>query len=290
MPRTVDEGFSDFLVKLRATAVESAAAKSHRASIENCLRNNFGLIRFARIGSFGNGTNISGYSDVDYIACIPTAQLTQTSNASLVKLRVALDTRFPSTGVVVRSPTVTVPFCTYRSETTEIVPADYVYDSNGFKVYDIPDCANGWMKASPDAHNKYVRDIDAKHDGKVKPLIRYIKAWKYYRDVPISSFYLEMRVAKYASDESAIFHYMDVHYFLKQLLRDGLADMRDPLGVSGYISACNSTARREDALSKLATASSRAEKAYDAALGGDISLAFSYWRLLYNDKFPTYYR
>lgn len=290
MPRTVDEGFFEFLVKLKATAAENAAAKSHRTSIESCLRNNFGLIRFVRIGSFGNGTNIGGYSDVDYLACIPTAQLTQTSNASLAKVRATLDARFPATGVMVRCPTVTVPFGTYRSEDTEIVPADYVYDSNGFKVYDIPDCANGWMKASPDAHNKYVSDIDARHGGKVKSLIRLIKAWKYFRDVPISSFYLEMKVAQYASNESAIVYYIDIKYFLSQLLREGLSSMRDPMGISGFISPCGSTARHADAMSKLATAVSRADKAYDAVVANNISSAFDCWRLLYNDKFPTYYK
>lgn len=74
MPRSVEEGFTDFLVKLRATATETEAAKKHRRSIEACLQNNFGLLRFTRIGSFGNGTSISGYSDVDYLACIPTNQ------------------------------------------------------------------------------------------------------------------------------------------------------------------------------------------------------------------------
>ena len=51
MPRSINEGFDDFLAKLKATASESDAAKQHRASIEACLKNNFGLKRFARIGS-----------------------------------------------------------------------------------------------------------------------------------------------------------------------------------------------------------------------------------------------
>jgi tRNA nucleotidyltransferase (CCA-adding enzyme) len=76
MPRTVEEGFLDFLTKLTPTTVESQAAKNHRASIEARLKNGFGLRRFVRIGSFGNGTSISGYSDVDYLACFPTDQLT----------------------------------------------------------------------------------------------------------------------------------------------------------------------------------------------------------------------
>lgn len=90
------------------------------------------------------------------------------------------------------------PFGSSKSETTEIVPADYVGESGDYKIYDIADCSGGWMRASPDAHNDYVRIIDDRLGGKVKPLIRFIKVWKYYRDVPISSFYLELRVAKYA--------------------------------------------------------------------------------------------
>ena len=82
MPKTIDEGFRDFLTQLTPTSAETQAAKTHRASIEACLKSNFGLNRFVRIGSFGNGTSISGYSDVDYLACLPTTQLTATSTAS----------------------------------------------------------------------------------------------------------------------------------------------------------------------------------------------------------------
>lgn len=290
MPRTIDEGFSDFLLKLRTTAVETAAAKNHRASIEACIKNNFGLNRFARIGSFGNGTNISGYSDVDYLASIPTAQLTSTSTASLVKVRNALDARFPSTGVRVSCPAITLPFGTYRSEDTEIVIADFIKEESGYKVYEIADCAGGWMRVSPDAHNAYVANIDTKLNGKVKPLIRFIKAWKYYMAVPISSFYLEMRVAKYASGENTIVYDIDIKNVLKSLLQHGLASLQDPMGFSGYISACKSSALRDDALSKLERAVTRAEKATAAHYSSnDISSAFDWWRLVYDGKFPTYY-
>jgi len=75
MPRTVDEGFRDFLPKLTPSETETAAAASHRNSIETRLKLDFDLKRFFRIGSFGNGTSISGYSDVDYLASIPTDKL-----------------------------------------------------------------------------------------------------------------------------------------------------------------------------------------------------------------------
>ena len=289
MPRTIEEGFRDFLVKLTPSTAESDASKRHRASIKECLQSNFGLNRFVRIGSFGNGTSISGFSDVDYLACLPTDQLTQVSTSSLVKVRNALDTRFPNTGVRVSCPAVVVPFGNGRSEITEVVPADYVKESNGYKVYDIADCAGGWMNASPDAHNEYVRSVDDKLGGKVKPLIRFIKAWKYYRDVPISSFYLELRVAKYSAGEKTIVYDIDVRQILKNLWDGELANMQDPMGISGYISPCKSDTLREDALSKLSTAVTRAGKAREAAANGKLQDAFYWWRLLYDNQFPTYY-
>ena len=233
MPRTIDEGFRDFLKNLTPSKFESDAAKRHRASIEQCIRSNFGLRRFWRTGSFGNGTSISGYSDVDYMASIPTKSLKQDSSISLSKLRNALATRFPNTGVRTSCPAVMVPFGTDAKETTEVTPADYLQTGNGFKIYDIPDCSNGWMEASPDSHNAYVRSVDTKLSHRVKPLIRFIKAWKYYQNVPISSFYLELRVTKYASEESSIVYSIDVKSVLSLLDRIDLAQIRDPMGISG---------------------------------------------------------
>lgn len=289
MPRDIAQGFEDFHDKIKTSAAESAAAKSHRASIEACLKSNFGLNRFTRIGSFGNGTNISGYSDVDYLACLPTSVLTVTSTASLVKVKNALAARFPNTGVAISTPAIVCPFGTYKSEDTEVVVADYRREDGGFKIYEIADGNDGWMEISPDAHNDYVATVDRKHGGKVKPLIRFIKAWKFYRDVPIKSFYLEMRVAKYADGESSIVYDIDVKRILCMLRDNKLAAMKDPAGVAGYIYACKTEALEKDALSKLSTAATRAEKARDAESNGDTKTAFDWWRLVYNDKFPTYY-
>lgn len=93
MPRTVDEGFRDFLTRLTPSSTESDAAKAHRASIEARLKNDFGLLRFFRTGSFGNGTSISGYSDVDYLASLPYDQVTQSSNVESYCMHDACSTR-----------------------------------------------------------------------------------------------------------------------------------------------------------------------------------------------------
>ena len=156
MPRTVDEGFRNFLARLTPSSGESAAAKKHRESIEQCIRANFGLNRFWRTGSFGNGTSIWGYSDVDYMASIPSKRLKRNSTSSLTELRNALATRFPDTGVRSACPVVVVPFGADRKETTEVTPADYVGTRGKHAVYEIPNRDGSWMRSSPDAHNSYV--------------------------------------------------------------------------------------------------------------------------------------
>ena len=95
MPRTVDEGFRDFLPKLTPSSGETDAAKKHRASIKARLERDFDMKRFFRSGSFGNGTSISSYSDVDYFASIPTKNLQQNSSTTLRKVKDSLADRFP---------------------------------------------------------------------------------------------------------------------------------------------------------------------------------------------------
>lgn len=288
MPRTIDEGFRDFLQTLTPSNYETNAAKGHRESIKRCIDLNFSLGRFWRTGSFGNGTSISGYSDVDYMAKI--SYLPSDSSMFLSKLREVLEERFPRTGVRTNCPAVIVPFGSNANETTEITPADYIQTTNGYHVYDIPDCSGYWMKASPDAHNSYVRQVDTSLSYKLKPLIRFIKAWKYYNDVPISSFYLELRIAKYCSEKPSIVYSTYVKLVLSHLHGTQLARIQDPMRISGYISPCSSPSKLSVAKSKLKTALSRAEKAQDAEANGNIREAFNWWKYLFGNKFPNYYR
>jgi hypothetical protein len=294
MPRTIDEGFRDFLPMLTPTPTESEAAKNHRASIESCLENNFGLLRFFRTGSFGNGTSISGYSDVDYFASIPTKYLKQNSSTTLSNLRDALDTRFPRTGVRVDCPAVVVPFGMEKKESTEVVPADFIdiikTSSQSYHVYKIPDCSGGWMRSSPEIHNLYVRSVDDELGGKVKPLIRFVKAWKYYQQVSVSSFYLELRVTKFVEEMRTIIYSIDLRNSFRNLFAISLAPMEDPMKISGYIAPCASSIKLDEAKSKLATALSHANKARDAEDKENIKDAFDWWNLLFNGNFPSYYK
>jgi hypothetical protein len=122
MAKTVDEGFRIFHSWLTPTIGETDAAKSHRASVSGSLKNSLEISRFFRSGSFGNGTSVRGYSDVDFFAVIPERNIRSTAYATLRVVWSALDGRFPNTGVAIRTPAVWLPFGTDASESTDVVP------------------------------------------------------------------------------------------------------------------------------------------------------------------------
>lgn len=291
MPRTIDEGFRDFLPKLTPLFWESEAARRHRNSIDLCLRSNFNRQRFFRSGSFGNGTSIAGFSDVDYFAVIPNENLKPNSRATLIQIRNVLKRRFPFTSIRMNRPTVTVSFGNRVSETTEIVPACFISKTNkGLSVYEIPDYFGGWIRSSPDTHTAYVQQIDRKLGGKAKPLVRFMKAWKYYCQVPISSFYLELQVVRYAAQESEIIYDIDLTRLFRLLHNKELARMVDPMGISGYINPCSTERNLHIAKSKLRTVLTRALRAQEAAAKDKTAVVFHWWRLVFGGKFPRYYK
>lgn len=287
--RSVIEGFKQFHRRLTPSATESADARDHRASIEACLKTNFGLRRFFRSGSFGNGTSIRNHSDVDYFASLPAENMKNSSSATLNDVASALRRKFASTpGIRADSPAVIVPFGTDASETTEVIPAARV-DSSGPFVYRIADGSGGWIRSSPEAQSGYVRSADSAAGDKAKPLIRFLKAWKYYRNVPISSFYLELVAAKHAAGAAPIIYSWDLRDVFAKLQNSGLAAAEDPAGKSGKVSACRTAAQRTDALSKVQSAAQRSRWAKERDDADDISGAFSWWDLLYDGMFPARY-
>jgi hypothetical protein len=292
MALDVGDGFKTFLTRLEPSAIEMQKATKHKSSVKACLEKNFECYSMIETGSIGNGTGIKRYSDTDYFATIPVKVLTDDSAYFLRKLKTALKETFPSTsGIEVNSPAVVIPFGIYASENLEVTPCNYsgMIDTTvgKFPKYTIPDGSGGWMASSPQAHNKYVDNLNDKLSGKLKPVIKFIKAWKFMQGVPLISFYVELRVAKFMSESIILSYDEAVYKTLLELHRVNLAAIRDPMGISGLISSTKTESQLDTAFSKLNTAVRRAEKAYEARLSGKLDTAFYYWKLLFTDNFPS---
>ncbi|MGA6119580.1 hypothetical protein [Sphingobacterium anhuiense] len=290
MAKTLQEAFVIFISWLQPLNSEHNKAISHKQSVKNCMEKNFDCSQLLETGSFGNGTGVRHFSDTDYFAICPNNKFLNDSTLTLRKVKEALQYTFWNTeGIEVSSPAVKIPFGSYASETLELTPATrngLVETPVGNKYsYDIPDNTGGWMKSSPGAHNAYVQREDKRLNGKLKPLIKLVKAWKYYNNVPISSFYLELRVTKYAEKENSIIYDIDLYNFFKFLYEYDLPKIQDPMGISGYIKACSTDVKRNDTMSKIKTAFNRASNAYSYRDTNQEN-AFYWWNLLFNDCFP----
>ncbi len=287
--RMIDEGFRLFLDSLIPGDDESYVAEDCREDIKECLDDNFGLYAFFPGGSFLNGTSIRGYGGVDYFASVDFDSVPDDSVSLLAAVSDALDRRFPNTGVAVRAPAVVVPLGVDGGKTIGVIPARLAgQTSDGYRIYAIADGTGGWMKSSPDAHSAYIAAIDHDLDGKLRPLIRFLKAWKYFRNAAISSFYLELRCTEYASGEKMIVYSVDFRNVLELLWDDQLADVYDREGVSGRVSARSAGVDREAALSRLRSAIYHTTRAQDTAAQGDVEEAFRYWNRVFNRHFPAY--
>lgn len=288
MKRTVEQGFEVFLERLIPLASQREAAAKHRASIETSLKSAVPVTLLRETGSFNHGTGVCNHSDVDVLVSINKAR-PGSSDTALGWVKDALASSFPYTTVRISRPAVVVEFAG-GDETWEVIPGFYTSRGGvGVSVYDIPGPASGWIDTAPLEHLAYVTEVNklSKVAGGAKKLARLAKAWKYYNNVPVSSFYLEMRAAKYLADEPSFVPVWDICHLLEYLEKIGLAAMNDPKGATGRFYACSTEAKAVDALSKLHTGATRARKALDARNNDDPETAFYYLNLLFGGNFPA---
>lgn len=219
---------------------------------------------------------------------IPNSKIEENSILLLRNLQNILNIRFPKTGIYIDSPAVICPFGNLGIENTEVVPARFSSIIDGNIIYEIPDGQGGWIKASPLAHNELVNKQNIRLSGKVKPLIRLIKAWKYNNTVSLKSFYLEMFILNYLQNITIIEYDVDIANIIEKLYYLNLINLEDPTGVSGMISPCQFDFEKEKIKSKLLRAIVQLKLAKEEKEKGKIENSFYWWNKFYNDKFPKH--
>lgn len=288
MALTVAQGFSKFLENLTPLQSQRDASAKHRDSVETSLRNALDVKMFRKSGSFGHGTGVRNHSDVDLLVSINAGDKPGTSGTALNWVKDALSASFPSTTVTISRPAVVVLF-NGGKESWELIPG-FRKNKGDAALYDIPGVGDiAWMESAPTEHMKYVNEVnkEAGIAGGAKRLARLVKGWKYYNNVPVSSFYLEMRAAKYLSGKKVFDPIQDVCYFFEHPANIKLGAMNDPKGLTARFYACSSTAKGTDAISKVNTAATRSRKALDAHENNNPAEAFIYLSLLFGGQFPA---
>ncbi len=288
MPKTLSDAFEELLAALVPLGWDPLDAEAYREGIKDCLATRFDLFAFSMSGAFLHDTAIRGHSYLDYVASLDTEDFPDDSHQLLTTVVSVLEERFP--GAAVMGHGVVIPQSGDEvRKGIRVVPARLIArTAAGHRIYEVADGEGGWMRASPDAHNVYISTLDSALGGKLKPLIRLLKAWKYFRQVSISSYYLELQTVIYAAKEEMIVYPVDLYHLLDALWDTQLADLFDQKGVAGRVAARVPRRERKAVLSALRTARYHAGRALEEASRGDIVEAFRNWDRLFNGHFPPY--
>ncbi len=278
--------FEDFNSSLIPTELEKEKAATNKSYVLQRLASDFGTTELLSSGSYGHGTNVRGYSDIDYFAVTPGANLKKNSYTSLGDFKASLQKTFAQTTIGIRDPAVSVQFSTYGLSKHEIIPAFHVESKDGYRVFGISDRESGWMRSTPTGHGNWVTQQNTRLNGRLKKLIRILKAWNYFKSAGIRSFYLEMRATERMLKESIIFYSIDLLSVFRYFRAIELADMNDPIGTGSRIAAC-SIAQKATSLSRIETAIRIAEAARKFESDGRITEAYNQWNQLFDFKLPV---
>ncbi|WP_261568756.1 SMODS domain-containing nucleotidyltransferase [Frankia gtarii] len=261
-------------VATRHQAMEAAVAKSS-------LR---GGIWFES-GSWSHGTSLKGHSDVDFMIPVSSNRPDYSSSA-LANLKATLHgSHWAISNLRVSSPTVKVQF--FGEPHFEVVPAWHYKTAGEDRVFWIPGQGGLWAESAPRAHLRFVNQQNDRLGKRVKPLARLLKQWKVNSGTPVSSFYLEMRTAEYATGVSSLSYHTDLSILMGRLISYGLRDMNDPTGLVSRIGSVSSEDNRRKAVRLLQDAKDHLDEAYD--LDSKSDQRRQYWehmRAVFGNSFP----
>ncbi len=285
--RTVEDGFHELIKKLNPKFSEPEYSESNLHLIEKLLQDNFDMSYMIRYGSGGHGTHIARYSAIDCFAVIPKDKLHEDSLKSLEKIHEILLPEFPDATIREGRPAIIVQFGGRTSDKHCIVPAYEIGEKNGQDVFGIPGPSGRWIQSCPGGHSAWINKLNDNLNKRLRNMIRVIKAWNYYNDQPLWSFYIELCVADYFKSDYSILFSVDVRNFLKYLHQRGLKPFEGSVG-SNEVVYGTSKDDREAALAKIYAAVEMADKAVRCEQTGNISEAFYWWRKVFNFRFPAF--
>lgn len=182
-------------VELQPQEHIDALGKAER--VARCLHNayydeDFNFSRFLLSGSYAKGTAIRPSSDVDMMFQLTDETFLQYSgyasgaqSALLQNVRGELLKTFPRTDIKADGQAIIVD---YESRVFEVVPT-FLYQGQFY----IADTSNGgrWKPTNPIQEAQELHQVDAQANGHVRALIKYLKVWKRFKDVPLKSIVLE---------------------------------------------------------------------------------------------------
>lgn len=225
----VTENFKNFVGNLRTTndSIISVRRKNIVKRINMDFRGSYSDTDYSRfVGSYGRGTAIKGFSDVDLMVILPYSvydkynnYLTNGQSALLQAVKNSISQTYSQTKTGGDGQVVVVEFS--DGIIFEVLPAFY-NSTDDYYVY--PDSHGGgsWKTCKPIHEIKAINEQNILYNKKVKHLVRMMKAWKKKNNVPISGLLIETLAMNFMkdwtnNDKSYLFYDYMVRDFLNYL-------------------------------------------------------------------------
>jgi len=285
----------DFALRRLASRVrphedEMSAVRAHLAAVERRLAQAFPRSRIVQMGSHSRGTAIAVHSHLDILAVLPRAWATWGGRRvppEMIVRRIAEDL-----SDLALTPTIGLDgygvLLDFKgvNHAVQVVPGFFRRRSNHYPVYSMPNENHRWMEVSPEWHDAFFTQADARSGGKLRVISRLMKAWGFAGSPPfgISSLYVDMLLATSPIVAEGKSHGACLADFFKELVCREVRALPDPAGLSGGIVAspsCRSVGRLYAAAK---TASALAHGAMDALERGDKVAAKRQWRTLFKRR------
>ena len=237
------------------------------------------------VGSYGKNTAIAPPSDIDILFQLPYDQFNRYDNyygngqsQLLQDVKAVLKKTYSRTDLRADGQVVLVPFSSYN---VEVLPAFKLMSGQ----YYYPDTHNGgsWKITDPKAEKENISDSNKRSKGNTVRLIKMIKAWKHYCNVPIKSLVIELRAVNFLSswkyyDKGATYYDWMIRDFFEELLK--------------YVNGSCAIPGLEEKIfygdlweSKAKSALSRSKKACEYEAGNDPDSATDEWKKIFGSRF-----
>jgi hypothetical protein len=221
----VRQRFAQFHRSLTLTPLQQQDGLTKRAGVVSCLnRAYYGTSSQTEhsffVGSWGKNTTVRPPRDVDIYFLLPSSiyhrfqgHSWNRQSALLQEVKGKLQVPYPTTEMKGDGPVVVVSFGSYS---VEVVPA---FELTTPGRYWICSSRNGgsYKEAAPWAEIHQLDAADKQNAGNLRPLIRMLKMWQSWWDVPIKSFHLELLASAFIAQSP--WRMKDWFYF-DWLLRD----------------------------------------------------------------------
>lgn len=289
---SVTSRFAALLENIKLTEAQVASGQGSRESVVQVLNIHYWSSSSTSnnsryIGSWAKFTRVRPPRDVDVLFELPKSvydryQLKSGNKQSqlLQEVKGVLLAAFPKTDIRGDGPVVKIPFSAYN---VELAPA-FVLNGGGHYVCITSD-GGTYKKGDYDSEAKLISDSNTRSGGKTRDLIRMIKRWQSYCEVPIKSFWIELIAVEFLStwqhyDKTMIYYDWMVRDFFKFLVGKEYGSVFAP-GTYEQMYLGNAWT------SKARTARDRAEKACtleatDAPAAGDE------WQKIFSTDIPKY--